>query len=291
MTWLICGLFMLTFSGLAYVFLQAVFSGAEAYAGRYSTDTARGFEDIFVFIPPRRIAEAGWAAAAAAFLAVFLLTANFGSTRAILVGLVLASAAAVGALQTPGLLLRFLKRRRLTRFNLQLVDTLLGMSNALRAGFSILQTFESVTKSGENPIAQEFDLFLQQTRVGVSFSEALRSLEDRVGSEDLSLVVQSIEIARQTGGNLTEIFDKISATIRERMRIEGRIRVLTAQGRLQGIVVGAMPLIIMIAMLLVDPELMKPFLQSGVGVTTMAAVAVLVACGALLIRKIVRIDI
>ena len=127
--------------------------------------------------------------------------------------------------------------------------------------------------------------------MGVSFSEALRSLEDRVGSEDLSLVVQSIEIARQTGGNLTEIFEKISATIRERMRIEGRIRVLTAQGRLQGIVVGAMPLIIMIAMLLVDPELMKPFLQSGVGVATMAAVAVLVACGALLIRKIVRIDI
>ena len=82
------------------------------------------------------------------------------------------------------------------------------MSNALKAGFSITQAFESVVKDGENPIAQEFDVLLQQTRVGVSFSDALVNMEKRVGSDDLSLVVVAIETARKTGGNLTEVFEQ-----------------------------------------------------------------------------------
>lgn len=282
---------MLTFTGLAYMLMQALFSGAEVYASEYSEATARQFEDIFVFIPPKRIAEAGWAAAAVIFLIVFLLTASLSSKQGIVVGLAMATLAGGLALQTPRLLLTVMKQRRLQKFNVQLVDTLVSMSNALRAGFSITQTFESVAKNGENPIAQEFDLFLQQTRVGVSFTDALENLERRVGSDDLTLVVQSIEIARQTGGNLTEIFEKIASTIRERMRIENRIRTLTAQGRLQGIVVGAMPGIIALALLVVDPELMKPFLHSKVGLATMAGVVILVTCGGLIIRKIIRIDV
>lgn len=287
---LICLLFGATFAGLSMVLLQALLSGAEAYTGRFSADTARGFEDLFVFIPPRRIAEAGWAAAGTAFLAVFLLTASAGG-GGMLAGVALGLAAAGAALQAPRLLLAHLRRRRTRRFNLQLVDTLLSMSNALRAGFSILQACESVAKSRENPIAQEFDLFLQQTRVGVSFSDALRNLEERVGSEDLALVVQAIEIARQTGGNLTEIFEKISATIRERLRIENRIRTLTAQGRLQGFVVGAMPVVIFFVLLAVDAELMRPFVRDPLGITLCALAAVLVGAGGLTIRRIIRIDV
>jgi tight adherence protein B len=287
----ICALFMLTFGGLAYVMLQALLSGAETYSGRYSADTARQFEDLFVFIPPRRIAEAGWAAAAMVFMLVFLLTASLGSQRGVFIGLILGLLSGAAALQAPRALLQVLRMRRLHRFNVQLVDTLINMSNALKAGFSIMQAFESIARNGENPIAQEFDLFLQQTRVGVNFSEALRNLEERVPSDDLSLVVQSIEVARQTGGNLTEVFEKIAATIRERMRIENRIRTLTAQGRLQGIIVGVMPLVILFALLVVDPDLMKPFLHSAIGIATMIGVAILVTCGGLLIRKIIRIDV
>ncbi len=289
--WTICALFMLTFGGLAYVMMQALMSGAETYSGRYSADTARQFEDLFLFIPPRRIAEAGWAAAAMVFMLVFLLTASLSSRRGVVIGLTLGILAGAAALQGPRALLHLLRQRRMHRFNLQLVDTLINMSNALKAGFSISQAFESIARNGENPIAQEFDLFLQQTRVGVNFSEALRNLEERMPSDDLSLVVQSIEVARQTGGNLTEVFEKIAATIRERMRIENRIRTLTAQGRLQGIIVGVMPLVILVALLVVDPGLMKPFLNSAVGMATMIGVAILVTCGGLLIRKIIRIDV
>lgn len=228
MIWIICLLFATCFSGLAYVLLRATFSGMEAYSGTYSEETARQFEDIFLFIPPRRIAEAGWALAAVAFLFLFALTGSITNLRGLLVGLVIGSLGAGLSLRVPRQLLRFLRKRRRTRFNEQLVDALINMSNALKAGFSITQAIEAVVRDGLNPIAQEFDVFLQQTRVGVSFSDALANLEERVGSEDMTLVASAIETARRTGGNLTEILERIAHTIRERMRIENRIRTLTA---------------------------------------------------------------
>jgi tight adherence protein B len=291
MLWIVPILFGLSFAGLAHVLLQAVYAGAEAYSGVYSEDTARQFEDLFVFIPPRRIAEAGWACAGAAFIVIFMVTGEWSSFRGILTGAALGVAGASLALQVPRRVLTLLRNRRLKRFNLQLVDTLVGMSNALKAGFSITQAIESVVQDGDPPIAQEFAVFLQQTRVGVSFSDAMSNLEQRVGSEDLTLVVQAIEAARRTGGNLTEVLEKISATIRERLRIENRIRTLTAQGRLQGIVAGAMPAVIAVALVLVDPGMMLPFLHSGVGLAVIVAVAFLILCGALVIRKIIRIDV
>lgn len=288
---LIPTLFGLSLGGLAYVVLRALRAGAEAYSGAYAQATARQFEDIFLFIPPRRIAEAGWALGATTFVLIFLLTGSLTSLRGFLVGTVLALLGAAGALRVPRMIVNLLRKRRLRRFNLQLVDTLISMSNALKAGFSITQAFESVVREGENPIAQEFSVFLHETRVGVSFSQAIANLEQRVGSEDLTLMVTAIETARRTGGSLTEILEKISATIRERIRIENRVRTLTAQGRLQGIIAGSMPLVIGIALLIVDPQLMLPFLHSTIGVLVIAFVVILVLAGALLIRKIINIDI
>ncbi|MFW5870924.1 MAG: type II secretion system F family protein [Verrucomicrobiota bacterium] len=288
---MIAGLFGLSFAGLGMIVLRAIYSGAETYSGEHAETTARQFEDVFVFIPPRRIAEAGWACAAAAFILAFLFLGEITSAQGMLVGLIAGGIAAALALQGPRQLLNILKKRRLARFNAQLVDTLMSMSNALKAGFSITQAFESVVREGNDPIAQEFDVFLQQTRVGVSFEEALEHLDRRVGSEDLSLVVKSIDTARKTGGNLTEILESISSTIRERLRIENRVKTLTAQGRLQGIVVGSMPVIIGILLVVVDPQMMLPFLRSPAGMISMAIVALLLLAGGLVIRKIIKIDI
>jgi tight adherence protein B len=288
---LIAALFGLSFAGLAVVVMRALYTGAANYSGAYAQDTARQFEDLFLFIPPRRIAEAGWAVGLTAGLAVFLLLGSVQSLRGLLAGLAPGLLTFALALRLPRRLVLFLKRRRLRQFNTQLVDTLVSMSNALKAGFSITQAFESVVRDGENPIAQEFAVFLHQTRIGVNFSEALENMNRRVGSDDLTLVVMAIDTARRTGGNLTEMFEKISATIRERMRIENRIRTLTAQQRLQGIVVGVMPLIIAGALMVVDPDLMLPFLRSTIGIAVMITVAVLIACGAAVIRRIINIDV
>lgn len=188
-------------------------------------------------------------------------------------------------------LARWLDSRRRDAFNRQLPEALATMSNALRAGFSVSQAFDSVVEQGEAPMSEEFAILQRQLRIGMSFEDALESLSQRVGSDDLTLVTTAILVSRKTGGNVTEIFDKIAETIRGRMRIERKVKSLTAQGRLQGIVVSSMPLLLGVAMTLIKPDLMVPFLTSLVGVGSVLAVVALVTVGWLMIRRIIRIDV
>ena len=284
------------FTGLAIALLtvllfNAFSSGAQEYTATYSTQTARQFEDLFLFIPPKRIAEIGTIAAVIVFLLIagaFFTPSNPELTA---IGLILAILAGFGAFQMPRQFLVILKNRRRTKFNIQLVDALAQMSNSLRAGFSLSQSFEGVAESGENPIAQEFQLFLQHQRVGVPFAEAMADMERRVDSDDLNLVAATIDIARKTGGNLTEVFDKIALTIRERLRIESRVRTLTAQGRLQGIIVGAMPIAFGGIMTVLKPDLMIPFLTSTGGAIACAVIVLLLVAGGWMIKKIITIDV
>lgn len=188
-------------------------------------------------------------------------------------------------------LARYLDSKRREKFNLQLPEALATMSNALRAGFSISQAFDSVVEQGEKPMCEEFAILQQQLKIGMSFEDALESLSQRVGSDDLMLVTTAILISRKTGGNVTEIFDKISETIRGRLRIERRVRTLTAQGRLQGLIVSLMPLVLGIAMTVMKPDVMKPFLFSLKGAICVGITLALVTVGWLFIRKIIKIDV
>ena len=188
-------------------------------------------------------------------------------------------------------LAKWLDARRREKFNNQLPEALATMSNALRAGFSISQAFESVVEQGEKPMSEEFAILQQQLRIGMSFEDALESMAGRVGSDDLSLVTTAILVSRKTGGNVTEIFDKISETIRGRMKIERKVKTLTAQGRMQGLVVSAMPIFLCLVMCVLKPKMMIPFLTSATGLLCMGATVVLITLGWLMIRKIVKIDV
>ena len=281
----------LTFFGFAWLFVDAVDEGAGNYASAMGTETSRAFEDMFMFISPAKIARLGRLAALAAFFLFFIPLFSLSSAASTAAGIALGLGAGLFTFTLPARYVRFLRTRRRLKFNEQLVDALGTMSNALRAGFSINQAFESVVEAGEKPISQEFSVFLQQLRVGMSFEDALTSLDRRVASDDLTLVCTSIDIARRTGGNLTEIFDRISVTIRSRMRIERRVRTLTAQGRMQGMIVTAMPFLLGIAMFVLKPEVMRPFLFSLRGAICVALVLFLVTVGWLFIRKIIRIEV
>ncbi|MCQ2368661.1 MAG: type II secretion system F family protein [Kiritimatiellae bacterium] len=188
-------------------------------------------------------------------------------------------------------LARYLDSKRRKAFNDQLPEALATMSNALRAGFSINQAFDSVVDFGDKPISEEFKILKQQLAIGMSFDDALESMSNRVGSDDLTLVTTAILIARKTGGNLTEIFDNIGKTIRDRQRVERKVRTLTAQGRLQGIVVSVMPFLLGTGMTILKPDLMIPFLLSWMGLAAVAAMIVLIVFGWILIRKIINIDV
>ena len=188
-------------------------------------------------------------------------------------------------------LARWLDARRRKAFNRQLPDALSTMTNALRAGFSISQAFDSVVENGEAPMSEEFAILQRQLRIGMSFEQALESMSERVGSDDFELVTTAILVSRKTGGNVTEIFDRISETIRGRMRIERKVEALTAQGRFQGIIVSLMPLLLGVVLTIVKPGMMIPFLCSFVGVVSVLAVAVLITLGWLMIARIIRIDV
>ena len=188
-------------------------------------------------------------------------------------------------------LARYLDAKRRAAFNEQLPEALATMTNALRAGFSLSQAFDSVVEQGDAPMSEEFAVLQRQLRVGMPFEDALESLSRRVGSDDLTLVTTAILVSRKTGGNVTEIFDRISETIRGRQKVARKVKSLTAQGRLQGVIVSAMPVFLGVAMTLVKPKMMIPFLTSPAGVLAVLGMFALIAVGWLMIRRIVRIDV
>lgn len=256
-----------------------------------SQTTSRELENLFLFIPAHRIASLSHSAGILGFLTGFLVFGNLRTPAGLLGGLVAGLFLYFLIRLIPGLVIRILLKDRLEKFNLQLTEALVTMSNSLRAGFSVQQAFETIVQEGRKPIAQEFGVFVQQTRVGVRFEDALRNMEERVKSEDLTLMIRAIEISRQTGGNLTEVFDIIAGTIRERSRIEGKIKSMTAMGRLQGIVVGLIPVFLLGAMTVLDPGMMMHFFTDFMGIAILVLVVVLLSVGFFVIQKIVSIEV
>jgi len=276
---------------LGYHLLTGLREAMSGEGDTYARQTSRELESLFLFIPARRIASLSQTAAILAALTAFLVFGDLSSPAGVLGGVMAALLFFSAVRLTPMLIVRLLKKQRLEQFNQQLTDALVTMSNSLRAGFSIQQAFETVVSENRKPISQEFGVFVQQTRVGVRFEDALRNLEERVGSDDLTLMVRAIEIARQTGGNLTEVFDIIASTIRERTRIEGKIRSMTAMGRLQGIVVGLIPLFLLILMSFLDPGMMSAFFTDPLGIALLVLTGILLTVGFLIIQRIVNIDV
>lgn len=154
----------------------------------------------------------------------------------------------------PGIYIRSQKNRRLIKFNNQLGDMLSLMVNGLRAGFSTLQAMESVAKEMPPPISEEFRRVVQEVSLGVSTEKALDNLLRRIPSEDLDLVITAIKVQREVGGNLAEILDTISHTIRERVRIKGEIRVLTAQMKFSAQFLALLPAFVFVAILVINRE-------------------------------------
>ncbi|MDF7826452.1 type II secretion system F family protein [Pontiellaceae bacterium B12227] len=289
--WIVPSLFALCAFLMGWVVLRMLGDAEESYASEYTSDTARQFEELFLFISPAQMLAISRTVATIVFFLLFFIAGDLESVAGFVRGFITGGVGAVGTLFTQRVILKVLKIRRLERFNNQLVDGLTNMSNALKAGFSIQQAFEVVVEEGQSPIAQEFAVFLQQLRVGVRFEEALDDMDKRVGSEDLTLMAQAIEISRQTGGNLTEVFDRIAHTIRERRRIEGKIKSLTAQGKIQGRIVSFIPLVLGGFLYVYDPAMMIGFFRSVSGIVILLIILLMMMCGGFFIRKIVNIDV
>ena len=181
--------------------------------------------------------------------------------------------------------------KRIEDFEEQMLDALSFMSNGLKSGLSLVQCMEMVRAELPAPVSEEFGLVLSEQRLGVLLEDALLNLEDRLGTEDLQIMVTSINILRQSGGNLSETFDTISDTIRERRKVEGRIRTLTAQGVAQGFIIVLMPFVLGAVLYFLDPELIARLWTTWMGWGMLALMFTLQGVGALLMRKIVQIRV
>jgi tight adherence protein B len=181
--------------------------------------------------------------------------------------------------------------RRIALFEDQLLDALAFMSNGLKSGLSLLQCMDMVREELPNPISEEFALTLNEQRLGVPLEDALIGLEKRVGSEDIQIVVTSINILRQSGGNLSETFDTVAHTIRERKKVQGRIASLTAQGVAQGVIIVAMPFVLGFILWLMDPTLIGRMWTTWLGWVFILVMLTLQVLGGWMIRKIVRVQV
>ncbi len=189
------------------------------------------------------------------------------------------------------------KAKRLNAFNDHLADTITLVANALRAGASFLQAIELVVRETQPPISTEFNRVIREVNLGLPFEQALANMVRRVRSEDLELMTTAITIQHQVGGNLAEILDSIAYTIRERIRIQGEIRTLTAQQRMSGYVVAGLPIFLVLILSVIAPQFMEPMfgppevLGIPVGVIVLAIGGIMMGVGFLLIRKIVDIEV
>jgi tight adherence protein B len=187
---------------------------------------------------------------------------------------------------------------RLGAFNKQLPDTITLIANALRAGSSFLQAVELVVRESRPPISTEFGRVIREVNLGLPFDQALENMVRRVRSDDLELMATAISIQHQVGGNLAEILDSIAYTIRERVRIKGEIRTLTAQQRLSGYVVAGLPICLAGFLFVAAPGFMAPmFLNPPAVLGLPAGVVILIFGGFMMflgfmfIRKIVDIEV
>lgn len=233
------------------------------------------------------VLRAGAAVAAGAAAGLYLLFTIKIGVVAVALGIV---AALLGS-YLPVAFAQAKARRRLTALEAQLPDALDMVAASLQAGSGLGQAFELLSREMAPPISEEFRRVMHEIGLGLSTTEALTSLADRIGSEDLDLVVTSINIQTRIGGNLVHVLHTITNTIRERIRIRGEIRVLTATQRLSAIVISVLPPAMAVILFLMSPRYMGRLLDPGMTRCMLVAGVLMMIAGILSLRKITQIEV
>jgi tight adherence protein B len=241
---------------------------------------------MFYEVTPQRVLIAMVAGAVVPFLIIFL-----AFLPKVVPGLIFGLMAALICWKLPKPIVDALAERRVKQFNLQMVDALNLMANGMKSGLSVVQAIGIVIEQSPNPIAQEFNLVLAETKVGLSLEEALMNMSKRLPCDDVEMFVTSVIILKETGGNLAETFDTIVSTIRERIKIQSKIDAMTAQGFYQGMILLGVPPFICLYFTSSDPEFMAPLYESPIGWAALAFVVVLEVLAYFMIKKVMKIDV
>lgn len=271
-----------TAAALAVVILGRAARGEVArHETRLQDLSRRRLADLFLFVSPETLVRGN----ALAFVVVLAVCTLLTGSPLVAVPVALATTL------MPFVAVRWLRQRRLNQLVQQLPDALDSLAMSLRAGAGLPQALAQLAQQQPVPISQEFALVVREQHVGRSIDEALLGMTRRVPLQEWEMLVTTVRIARETGGGLAEALDRLASTLRRRLALEGKIRALTAQGRIQGVIVALLPLVIMLALYWLQPESMQALFTTPMGWVTLAVVAALELLGYWLIRRIVDIRI
>lgn len=266
---------------VVWVLLQLADKRLEKQKETLAQQASTTLADMFIFLDADKMFRYNVTAMVVLPALVWFLTANPLFTVVAL----------VATFVLPKYYVNHLRVTRLKTLEKQLPDALLMVTGAMSAGASLNVALESMVKEQRPPIAQEFELMLREQRMGVDFDAALRNMEKRNPVPDFALVISALRISREVGGNLAEILNSLAETLREKQTMEGKIASLTAQGKIQGVVMTCLPLLVMFALMQIEPVAMHPLFTTWPGYLTLAVIMVMEVMGYFFIRKITRIDV
>ncbi len=255
-----------------------------SYEDRYLATTADQLDSLFVFITPEGLLRMSLTGGSAGCVAGAMLGAALGP-----LGIMICSAVFGGiGFFTPRMVITIMVQVRKTRFLKQLPDALEVLCKGLKAGLSVMQGLQLVASEMPDPVAQEFGLLVKDIQLGRSMPEAMSMLYRRITLPEVRLVVLAVSLSRRLGGDLTEALSAVAQTVRNRFNIERKIKALTAEARMQAVVVCLLPFFLFVVFWFINPEMMKP-MKSLAGVAVLAVVSVLELLGGLMMWRLSKV--
>ncbi len=251
------------------------------YQTKKVQESAKRLDNMFIRIPSKKL-----------FLIHTLVPLSLGGVGFFISGeMFIALISAAFGFILPTIIIKRLDAIRRKKFQDQLSDGLMILVSSLKGGLSLLQSIGTLVEEMPAPISQEFALVLRENKLGISLDESLERLNKRMGSEDLNLIVTAISVARETGGDLPQIFAQLIFTIREKRKLLGKVTTLTVQGRLQGAVMCLLPIVFTILVYTLNPRFFNIMLQNEMGKILLVYAVISQAIGILLIRKFSQVEV
>lgn len=256
-------------------------AGLNLYRARFTDNARSKLEEAYIFLDPSKLFVLTIAGVLVLPPLVWFLTGNA----------FFAVVAAVLVIAMPRIAFAVINKRRRAQIVQQLPDVLLMLGSSLRAGTSLQIALDMAIRETPAPLSQELGVVVREQRLGLALEDSLETLAARLKLAEVELVVAAMTIARDVGGNLAETFDRLASTLRAKAQMEGKIRSLTSQGKLQGLVVGMLPIFLMMVLSYLQPAEMHPLFHSLLGWGVLAVIGILLFVGFVMIKKIVTIDV
>jgi len=266
---------------LAWLGLKASGKFWEEYQSTFSESATNSLGDMFMYVDPQRLFLLNIFSIVFFSVIAWLLSHSW----IIVIGV------AIGMVALPWTIYKAIKKRRFKKFEQQLPEALLAIASSLQSGASLPMAFDSLVTEQPQPLNQEFELLMRQTRIGVDMDTGLSNMEKRLPIPDFIVIVSAIKISREVGGNLIEVMETLAQTLRRKATMEGKIESLTSQGRLQGKVMTGLPILLGVVLMQIEPEAMGKLFTTPIGWGTLAVIVVMEFLGYMTIQKITSIDV